>query len=716
MRGQSAALCGLAMWVCTLWAGTAWAQSTDAPGPVGGAPAALPEIRLPSLSEAGVTVPRTVRATQALLGQGRQRLALVIGIGTVGTGRVVETAGRDAQAVAAALRLGGFVVMLREDIAAADLRASLKEFRDRLQPGGIGLLYFSGLGAHVDGRNLVLARDAPLDTGLPAVQQAQRLAAAGVTVDDLALALIGPAGSPRLLVVDAAYRNPALAALPQAGLAEPRLPQGEIALFAQALGSWQDLPAVAALPEPPPTDPRDIAASRFARVLTAALLTPRISGSEALRSTRRAIADASLGQASPWLGGDTDDSEDLAEVELLDSLVPRTPAELAQQGLRPAARLLKGRPVVAGEQSVAEVLKGATTPAPLPPSSERDSGPRGKPEPSGSSGLAQAANAVAAATGVAATAAVVGSALAASEMPAALSAAGSAAGLAGRALAQGATGSADLAPLRATALAAPTTPVVPVAPAVPANQAMPRPPTAALAAAAPAAVATQATPAKKPLQDGRTVNNPGGGERPAYQPRRNLYGHAEGDTYSFRRIDTWKDKEIVVDHTITAIEEVLEDGTLFANGRTLQMDAQGRLQRQTATDGSVTVFEPAEAFWWPDAKRGESRDLRFTETLERAGRQLGRTEWTGSSSVGKPRMLELPAGEFEVLPIESSGWATRVLADGTRQIERWSRTVWMSPKLGHPVAIDIEDVDRGGRLLRRERVELVHAQSARNAP
>jgi hypothetical protein len=108
--------------------------------------------------------------------------------------------------------------------------------------------------------------------------------------------------------------------------------------------------------------------------------------------------------------------------------------------------------------------------------------------------------------------------------------------------------------------------------------------------------------------------------------------------------------------------------------------------------------------------------VKFTETFERADHSRGQTEWKGSSSVGKPRKIELPAGAFEALPIESSGWYTEVLANGTRSVGHWSRTVWYSTKLGHPVAIDIEDADRVGKLLRRERVELLHAQTARLAP
>ena len=51
-----------------------------------------------------------------------------------------------------------------------------------------------------------------------------------------------------------------------------------------------------------------------------------------------------------------------------------------------------------------------------------------------------------------------------------------------------------------------------------------------------------------------------------------------------------------------------------------------------------------------------------------------------------------------------------------RSSGQWSRTVYYSPKLQHPVAIDVRDVDATGRLLRRERIQLLHAQQAGGLP
>lgn len=205
-----------------------------------------------------------------------------------------------------------------------------------------------------------------------------------------------------------------------------------------------------------------------------------------------------------------------------------------------------------------------------------------------------------------------------------------------------------------------------------------------------------------------------GGERPAFVPRRNAFGYAEGDTFSYQVVDMAKDQ--VTGSFTTVIEQVLGEGHLVANGQRLLLDPQGRIKSQHRADGGFSEFVPSQDLWWSHPKPGEQRDIRFTETFQRAGDARGVTEWKGSSRVAVPRRIETPAGEFEVMPIESSGSYVETTADGRRTAGHWSRTVYHSIELGHPVAIDIQDLNRAGRLLRRERVELTHAQTSRNLP
>jgi hypothetical protein len=734
----------------------------------------LPAVTLPNASELGLGVPRPVRAVTAALGMGRQRLALVVGNGTIGARSVLDSAPRDSQAVAAALRAGGFIVMARQDLSARDLRASLKEFRERLQPGGVGFIYVSALGAQVDGQNLLLPREAPLDAALPAPELARRLALASVPLTEFVDALLGTSGSPRMLVVDAAYSHPALAQLPARGLAEQRLPPGLMALFGSALNSVQEVPAVAPLGGALPTDPREIAATTFGRVLVDTLLMPRITPPEILRKTRTALFDGSDGQLAPWLAGDTDDKDEFAEATLLD-LLPRTKEEVGRELVRQAmSRIARGRGAadaaagavgsasaggaggvpsgavaLGGEQAVGEVLKADEGRA----AREGAEGARRVPRPAEvarntlaeaptggvGSALSTAGSAVGTVAGVASTVAGVAVAaklaetlVTAQAASTAVSATGSLLGsvgsVASNAVALAARAGASEQPVQGAALSAGRTALAGTAPAATAAAAALPPATgdlpvqalvaqaaapaaglaaadAARAAAAPAAAAPAAAPAQ-----------PAGPARPPgpVAPRINPFGYVEGDTFIYQVTDTWRGD--ITGTYVQAIEEVLADGQMLANGAQTRLDPQGRLKMQRGADGSLSLFEPVQELWWSKPERGQRRDISFQETVSRAGAADLKIRWDGVGHVGKLQRVRTPAGEFDALPIESSGWFHGTSARGSQGSGQWSRTVWYSPKLGHPIAIDIEDIDRAGRLLKRERVELLNAQSQRAAP
>ncbi len=693
--------------------GPAW--SADAPGPVGGAPAKLPD--LPEVDKLRLPVPRPVQAVTNLLGYGRQRLALVVGIGTIGSRPVVDSAPRDTLAVASALRAGGFIVMVREDLSGRALRESLAEYRQRLDPGSIGLVYLTGLGVQIDGQNLLLPRDTPLDAARPIGPAALRQA--GIPIQEVLEALMGPPDSPRLLVVDAAYLHPALAALPKPGLAEPRLPPGTMALFGHALDQAQEVPAAAPLPTPMPTDPRDLAVSVFARVLSGALVTPRISGAEALRATQRALSKGSEGQLQPWLGGDTDSRDDLAEATLLDGLVPRTPEEIAREAIRQASRPTT-RPggVRSGVQAVAATDTSQEASATGDGAGSAGATRPGLPDlPKLTSGALSTVTGVAGATVTLASVAAGAQVMQAS---AAVAAAGTAAGAAtsvgGTAVALGSRLAGDGAAETPARLAAQQNvgsgAAAGAGPAVAVSAATATAGSAVAASGAPAPPAA-ARPAQLAL-DGRTQRVAEGGERPAFIARTNNFGYAEGDTFTYQITDLWKDE--VNGSFTTAIEEVLGDGELMANGQTVLMDPQGRMKSQRLSDGSTSSFEPHEDLWWSYPKTGQERAVDFTERLRRPGQGQVERQFKGSASVGRLRTIETPAGDFEALPIETQGWYHEKLPGGQTSSGQFSRTVWYSPRFGHPVRIDIEDIDAMGKLLRRERVELTHAQQVRGAP
>ena len=520
---------------------------------------------------------------QAQAPAARQRLALVVGVGTVGGKPVLESARRDSEAVATALKAGGYEVLLREDVGANDLRAALKEFRDKLRADGTGLIYYTGLAAQVDGKNLLVPADLNLSEGQAPPAVSTVLRAVGVPLQELVDALAGGPESPRTLLVDAAYRHPALARLSPPGLTRQRLPPGMIALLGHAPAALQDVPTVEPLTAPL-KDARDGAASRFARVVVDALTTPRISAPEALRAVRLAVQDSSGGRVQPWLNGDTYAKDYLADAALLEA--PATPAS-------------------------------PTTAAAAPP----------KPAASAASAASSPATAIAA------------------------------------------------------------------------------------AAAAPPASAASA--AARPNTDGRTAQAPGQGERPVYQARINSFGHAEGDVLSYQLTDTRKD-EVLQTYTLS-IDQVTPDGQLSANGGNFKMDPEGRLRAQKAEDGSTVRYEPSQDWWWARPQAGESRSVGHKETYARADGARGVIDWRGNAQVGSARHIETQAGDFDVLPIKTTGTGVETPVGGAPRKLQFTRTVWFAPKLGVPVAIDIEDNDEAGKAVRRERIELTHAQQQRTA-
>ena len=528
-------------------------------------------------------------ATAANPAAPRQRLALVVGVGTVTSRLVLESARRDTAAVAGALRAGGFEVTLLEDSNSTDLRAALKDFRDRLRPDGVGLIYYTGLAAQVDGRNLLLPSEVALAEAQQPAAVAAVLRAVGLPLQELVDALAGGVEAPRALVVDAAYRHPALGRLTPAGLARPRLGSNTLVLLGHAPGALQEL-QMAPMPEAAQADPRQAAATRFARVLVEALGTPRITLPEALRAVRLSVVDGSGGQTQPWLGGETFSKLHLADAARLEN---------------PAAALAAAVGAV-----VADARPGQTN------------SPNNLNSP----------------------------------LPGAI---------------------------------------------------------AAVALATTAAAASAATGKPRLPTDHRTSAAPEQGERPTFQARRNPFDHAEGDTLSYQLVDTRKD-EVLSSYTV-AVDEVRADGHLSANGGQWQLDPQGRIRQQRLEDGTQITFEPAQELWWARPQAGESRPVAFKETRVQANMPQVQISWRGNAQVGSLRVMETLAGEFEVLPIKTTGQSSLTRAGAPGSNGQFTRTVFYAPKLGVPVAIEIEDNDASGRSQRRERIELTHAQQARSA-
>lgn len=640
-------------------------------------------------------VPAEVKAASQLLGLGRQRLALVVGLGRVGE-LDLPAVRRDTAAVAESLRRSGFLVMARSDLGIDELRRSLGEFRQRLDPGGAGLIYIAGVGANLDGRSWLVTRNLPATGQTP---DAAALKAASLPLDELVLALQVTPTSLRALVVDAAVPPSKLPADWQ-GLATPAVPDGVMVLLSaqpgRTLPRWQP----PALPSPPPADPRETAGSPFGSAFVHALLAAGHTGPQVLQATRRLALDATGQLVNPWLGGRTDDADALGAPTMPIAQWPETAARRAIAAL--------------GGQALDDLRRSARQaqgPAPdaAPPPSQVSPGAPATPLVSAGQAAATGAAVATVADAMQTSAAGVARAEAA-KVAVAQAAATQAMGVAGAALGAASQELGGTSP----GTIAPRAPD----PTLPATREATREVRAADAltgatargdvgkAATPTATATPATPP--------TVAPPRPPAVPVPPPL-NPYGYASGDSFTYRRIDQWKGEPVGL--VVQVIETLQSSGDLSAReGDDHQtLDAQGRVRSRSGPAGR-SAFTPVEEFWWAKPKVGESRDVEFTEVFEhRDGR--GERRWEGEIEVGEPTRIETSAGSFDVLPMEGEGWVREWrMPQRTRHDVKWWRTVWYSPELGHPVAIDILERDAGSRMLRKERLELVHINTSRSVP
>jgi hypothetical protein len=404
-----------------------------------------------------------------------------------------------------------------------------------------------------------------------------------------------------------------------------------------------------------------------------------------LRQARQLARDGTAGRLQPWLGGRTDEDEVLSDPGMLGAL-PAVAEQLALRAVRQAAGLN------------AERVISSPKDRPEPPSSDT-----GLPSPDlrDAAALASAAGTVAAVAGAAevakaeAVASVVGTAT-----DAVLTAARQAASMSGGQPAAERQPVDTRLPDQRDPVDGPVRP-----PAVPAS-APPQEP-----AATPAAATGPAPVVSAPA--GTAADAAAGPALPAVAlPQLNPHGYAVGDSFTYRHTDDRTGRALGM--LTQVIRQLTSDDEMQAstNDGLQVLDGHGRTRSRSGPSGQIS-FAPVEQFWWARPQPGESRDVDFSETFDQAGKR-GQRHWTGEVEVGDPTLLDTPAGRFRVLPMEGSGWYVQTDAGGRPQgAVKWERTVWYSTDLGHPVAIDMVERDGHRQWLRRERLELMQAQTSR---
>src|ERR1700753_2313914 len=107
----------------------------------------------------------------------RARMALVIGNANYQDADTpLKSPVRDARALGSALRRAGFDVDVAENLTKEELRHALDRFYDKIKPGTVALIFFSGYGIQSNRQNYLIPVDAHIWTEADVRRQGTSLA------------------------------------------------------------------------------------------------------------------------------------------------------------------------------------------------------------------------------------------------------------------------------------------------------------------------------------------------------------------------------------------------------------------------------------------------------------------------------------------------------------------------------------------------------------
>jgi uncharacterized caspase-like protein len=225
-----------------------------------------------------VSMPST--SPPVVAGLNGKRIALVIGNSNYRT-RPLRNPINDANDVSAALRTSGFQVIDLRDASLQQMRAGVRQFGDRLINNDVGLVYYSGHGVEVKGRNYFIPVNAD-------IQREDEIADQGLDVS-LVLEKMNTAGKGvNILIVDACRDDPFGRSFRSAsrGLAQMDAPRGTIIAYATSPGKVaQD------------GDGRN---SPYTKNLVRVMQQPNKPIEQVFKEVRRAVQEETKNQQTPW--------------------------------------------------------------------------------------------------------------------------------------------------------------------------------------------------------------------------------------------------------------------------------------------------------------------------------------------------------------------------------------------------------------------------------
>jgi hypothetical protein len=209
-----------------------------------------------------------------------KRLALVIGNAAY-RNKPLANPKNDADDMSAVLKKFGFEVIDLRDSSLAEMRRGVRDFGDKLMNYDVGLVYYSGHGVEVNGRNFFLPvsedikhEDEVADQALDANLILEKMASANKNVN--------------ILIVDACRNNNLVSRYKSKknGLAAMDAPKGTIVAFSTSPGKV--------------AEDGNTRNSPYTKYLIKEMLVPNRPIEGVFKATRRSVLEETRGRQTPW--------------------------------------------------------------------------------------------------------------------------------------------------------------------------------------------------------------------------------------------------------------------------------------------------------------------------------------------------------------------------------------------------------------------------------
>jgi len=211
-----------------------------------------------------------------------KRLALVVGNANYRV-RPLMNSRNDADDVSRALKGSGFEVIDVRDGSLSQMRTAVRLFGDKLLTNDVGLVYYSGHGIEVKGRNYFIPVNAD-------IQREDEIADQGLDVALILEKMNTAQRSVNIMIVDACRDDPFGRSFRSSsrGLATMEAPRGTIIAYATSPGKVAS-----------DGDPRE-RNSPYTKHLLRAMQAPNKPIEQVFKEVRRAVQDETKNQQTPW--------------------------------------------------------------------------------------------------------------------------------------------------------------------------------------------------------------------------------------------------------------------------------------------------------------------------------------------------------------------------------------------------------------------------------